>query len=171
MGYLTPLHLAEKPGARELAQVATPEHRAVVDAVLMDKTLRGQDRTGYAADEIARADEALARIAAVMLETDQLMDAHLALRLALPVDPVPLVLTRIARAIVRYELHKDRVTDPKTDPVARDYYDAMRLLEGIRDGKVSVGANDPVSAESPALDVRIESGRKAFGGRELSAFR
>lgn len=171
MPYVTPEQLAEKPGARELAQLASDEHRAVVDTTLMDLTLRAGDRSAYTPQDVAHADAALARIAQVIAETDRLMDAHLALRLSLPVAPVPLVLTRIARAVVRYDLHKDRITDAKTDPVARDYYDALRLLEAIRDGKVSVGPADPASADAPTIDVRIESGRKAFGGDELRSFR
>ena len=171
MSYITPLQLAEKPGARELAQVASTEHRAVVDAALMELTLRGEDRSSYGADEIAGADAALARITQVIVETAELMDGYLAARLSLPLSPVPLTLTRVARAVVRYELHKDRVTDAKVDPIARDYYDALRLLEAIRDGKVTVGAGDPTSADAPTLDVRIESGRKTFGSHELRGFR
>lgn len=171
MAYVTPLQLAEKPGPRELAQLASSEHRAVVDAALMDLTLRDGDRSGYAADLIAQADAALARIAQAIAETSELMDGYLAARLALPLDPVPLTLTRIARAIVRYELHKDRVTDARTDPVARDYYDALKLLDAIRDGKVTVGPTDPTAADSPTQDIRIASGRKAFGSDELRGFR
>lgn len=171
MSYVTPLQLAEKPGARELAQVASAEHRAVVDAELMDRTLRGGDRSSYDADDIASADAALARITQVIVETDELMDGYLAARLSLPLASVPLTLTRVARAVVRYELHKDRVMDAKTDPIARDYYDALRLLDAIRDGKVTLGVSDPSSADSPVLDVRIESGRKTFSGDELRRFR
>ena len=163
--------MAEKPGARELAQVASSEHRAVVDAQLMDLTLRGADRSGFPSDDVAGADAALARIAQAIDETGELINAHIAARLSLPLEPVPLVLTRVARAVVRYELHKDRITDARTDPIARDYYDALRLLESIRDGKVTVGTEDPTSAAAPTQDIRIAFGRKAFGDRELQGFR
>lgn len=171
MSYVTPLQLAEKPGARELAQAASTEHQAIVDAELMDLTLRGLTRTGYTADELAAADAALARIAEIIVETDALIDSYIARRVALPLSPVPLVLTRIARAVVRYELQKDRTGDARTDPIVRDYQDKLQLLAGIRDGDVTLGLDDPASANAPALDVRIESGDKVFGRDGLRSFR
>ena len=52
MSYITPAELAERPGARELAQIASAEHQAVVEAALMDATLRGTDRSGEVADRL-----------------------------------------------------------------------------------------------------------------------
>ena len=47
MQYVTLPQLAEIPGALELAQVATDQHAAaVVDATLMELTLRAGDRSG-----------------------------------------------------------------------------------------------------------------------------
>lgn len=171
MSYVTPAQLAEKPGAMELAQAASTSHEAIVESELMDLTLRGLPRDAYPADQIALADEALARIEDVIAETDAVIDGYIARRVALPISPVPLVLTRIARAIVRYELQKDRSGDARTDPIVRDYYDKLKLLEGIRDGNVTLGVDDPVSANAPALDVRIDSGDKVFGRDGLRSFR
>ena len=95
---------------------------------------------------------------------DELINAHLARRLAVPQSSVPGVLVRIARALVRYELHKNLIGADQGHPVLRDYRDALRLLESIRDGKVTLGPQDPVAAnESTAGDVRFESSAPVFG--------
>lgn len=142
--YVTLLQLAERPGARELAQVASTEFRAVVDFELMDLSLRGGDRTAYSVDEIAAADEASARILQAVSDADALIDGFLARRAyALPLDPVPPIVAGWSRAIARYELHKGRISDEKTDPIARDYRDALKLLQATADGKFSLGVGDP----------------------------
>ncbi|MFG9884528.1 hypothetical protein ACG3SK_27360 [Pseudomonas aeruginosa] len=43
MDYITLVHLAERPGAKELAQVATAQHLKIVDSALLDAALRGGD--------------------------------------------------------------------------------------------------------------------------------
>lgn len=163
MSYITPAQLAEIPGATELAQVASSEHGNVVAAGLMDLTLRGNSRADYTSDEVAAADEALVRIQTAIEWADELIDGYVGRRLALPISPVPLVLLRVARQLVRYDLHKHLISDDK-HPVVRDYKDGLRLLESIRDGKVALGASDPVTAtDTGSGDVRFESTAPVFG--------
>lgn len=170
--YLTLVQLAEMPGATELAQVASDEHGAMVDPALMNLTLRDGDRSEYDADEIAGADRAKARIQTAVDETNALIDAHLARRVKVPRDAVPVVLVQIARAIVRYELHKHLIAAEGTHPVVRDYKEKMRLLESIRDGKVTLGAEDPEGANRTRRDdIRIKSDTKVFGRDQMRNFR
>jgi len=62
-----------------------------------------------------------------------------------------------AQWIGRYLLHKERFgTEEKTDPVVRDYKEAIRLLQEVRDGKFSLGVEDPLAPPS--------SGAPAFCG-------
>ncbi|MFO1495146.1 MAG: DUF1320 domain-containing protein [Lysobacterales bacterium] len=164
--YVTLAQLADAPGAKELSEVASSERLGspLVDATLFDLTLRGVDRSAYSPDEISRADEAKVRVLSAVESADELINAHLARRLAVPQSSVPGVLVRIARALVRYELHKNLIGADQGHPVLRDYRDALRLLESIRDGKVTLGPQDPVAAnESTAGDVRFESSAPVFG--------
>ena len=170
MPYVTPAQLAESPGAQELAQSASTTHEAIVDSELMDLTLRALSRDGYTPTQIAQADEALARIVAVVAECDAVIDAHIARRVALPLLAVPPVLTSIARALVRYQLQPNRVGD-NTDPIIRGYAEMMKLLRDVRDGAVTLGVADPASASAPVLDVRIDPGSKVFGRDSLRNFR
>lgn len=163
MPYVTLLQLAEVPGALELAQVASTSHEAVVDAELMDATLRGGDRSAWSAPEVAGADEAQARIEDVIRQVDGLVDGYIGARYALPLSSVPLILASWARAIVRYKLHSYREGDERTDPIIRDYRDALKFLQLVADGKFSLGIADPEQAPSALGDVRIEPGQKVFG--------
>lgn len=171
MIYITTTDLAERPGARELAQVASAAHKPVVADDLMDATLRGTSRAGFDVDDIAAADEALARITDAVSEAESLIDGFLQKRgYGLPLNPVPKLVTGWARDITRYFLHKDRISDDSRDPIARGYRDAMKLLKDIAAGTFSLGAADPVVNDNN-MDVRFDMDTKVFGRNELSRFR
>lgn len=146
MSYVSHLQLAESPGARELSQVASSEYADLVDYSLMDASLRGSDRSNWSSEEITAADDALARIDAAIANADAMIDGFLAPRGYLPLTEkfvdVPAIVTVWSRAIARYLLHKDRVTDANSDPIVRDYKDAMTLLQQTASGKFSLGAGD-----------------------------
>lgn len=165
--YVTLVQLADSPGALELAQVASTSHEAIVGAELMDLTLRGGDRSAYSAPEIAAADEARARIEELVAETAGLIDGYLARRYTLPLAAVPVILATWARAIVRYKLHSHREGDERSDPVVRDYRDALRFLQQVAEGKFSLGLQDPEQSPANDGDVRFEGGPKVFGRRVL----
>ncbi|WP_041523599.1 gp436 family protein [Gilvimarinus agarilyticus] len=171
MQYITTTELAELPGAQELAQVATAAHQPVVAVELMEATLRETDRSGFDAADIALADDALARIAEAVEQAEGLIDGHLVKRgYAVPLNPVPKLVTGWARDIARYYLHKDLSADD-TGSITRGYKDANKMLGLIVDGKFSLGGTDPVETAPNKLDVRFDYDRKTFSRRELNSFR
>lgn len=172
MPYVTSTALAERPGARELAQVASAEHRPIVDAELMDATLRGTDRSAWDAPSQSEADAALARIADAVAEADAMIDGFLARRgYALPLSPAPGIVAGWSRAIARYLLHKSRISLESNDPIVRDYRDALKLLQLTADGKFSLGADDAVATGASATDVRFDAPAPVFGRAQLKSFR
>ena len=147
--YCTPVQLADAKLVRELAQVATPERFQIVADDLMEATLRGDDRSGFDPDDVVVANEALLHIERALADADGLIDGYLRMRkpvpYVVPLVPVPGIVSVWARFIARYFLHKDRVnTEERTDPIVRDYRDAMKFLELTRDGKFSLGQDDPL---------------------------
>ncbi|UYC12285.1 DUF1320 domain-containing protein [Xanthomonas sp. CFBP 8445] len=163
MSYVTLAQLAEIPGAVELAQVASDDQRAPVTADLMALTLRAGDRSSYSADAIAQADAAAARIVSAIAQADSLINGYLGRRYTLPLAKVHPMLATWSRAITRYTLHGDRISDERTDPIARDYRDALRFLEQIAAGKFSLGLDDPTTGSGALGDVLINPGHKVFG--------
>lgn len=151
--YVSLIQLAERPGALELAQLASDKHAGVVDAELLDLTLRGLLRTGYSTAEIAAADAVVARITEAATEASARIDGYLRQRgYPLPLSPVPPIIAGWCRDITRYLLSGDRLSDDNSDPVLRGYRDAMKLLEQVAAGKFSLGATDTVaSGERPII--------------------
>lgn len=178
MAYITPADLAERPGAREIAQVASLPHQMVRSDALMDATLRGSDRSAWTAEEVQAADVVLARVQDAIGEASALIDGYLGQRgykLPLALPPATSgqnVLMVWSRAITRYLLNKDRSLDVSKDPIGRDYQDALRMLGLVAQGKFSLGADDPEGAsQKTSTDVRFAGDEPVFGRRQLQAFR
>ncbi len=178
MTYITPADLAERPGAREIASVASLAHQMVTDDELMDATLRGADRSAWTLGQMQAADVAYDRVQDAIDEASAVIDGYLAQRgYALPLQLPSTstgksVLTAWARAITRYLLNKDRVADASKDPIARDYQDALKMLALLAQGKYSLGAGDPeAAAQAGAADVRFAAAAPVFGRAQLGAFR
>lgn len=159
--YCTLVQLADAKLARELAQAATPERLRIPADEVMDAVLRGADTTAMDPDDVAAAQAAVVVIGRALDSADALIDGYLRMRkpvpYTVPLSPVPEVVSVWAQWIGRYLLHKERFgTEEKTDPVVRDYKEAIRLLQEVRDGKFSLGVEDPLPPPS--------SGAPAFCG-------
>lgn len=147
--YLSALELMQRFGPQELAQTATPDDQAVVASALMRATIEGADRTAWTADEIAVADLAAEAVDAALADAAALIDGYLASRYTLPLTTVPLPLKRIAGDAARYYLMDDRATEEVSDR-----FEALKkLLQQIRDGKFTLGAEDPAQTGSPAVST------------------
>lgn len=170
MPYITRADLAESPGALELSEVASDEHRTPVAPELLDAWLRGVDVGAWPPAEVQAAERAAVRIDTAVRDAGSLIDGYLAKRgYALPLYPVPPLVTAWARGIARYLLHKNRTALESKDPIARAYTDALRLLQQTADGKFSLGALDAVANDK--TDARFCAAPSVFGRNELKAFR
>jgi len=147
--YATLVQLADAKLTRELAQVATSDDARIIDDALMEASLRGEDRSSWPTDQVTVADDALVHITRAIASADSVIDGYLRNRkpapYAVPLNPVPSIVSVWSRWIARYLLHKDRVgTREETDPVVRDYKEALKFLQLTADGKFSLGADDPL---------------------------
>jgi phage gp36-like protein len=145
MAYITHQQLLDRPGSRELAEVASNEDGDMVPYELMALTLNGGDRSAFDVEQIADADAALARIDDAIADADGVIDGYLRIAgYSLLLVPVPRLVVVWSRAITRYYLHKNRRSLESDDIIVRDYKDAQRLLEQTASGKLSLGADDEV---------------------------
>lgn len=158
MKYIQPQQLIDRPGLRELAQVATPESYRAIDEALLRASLLREDLSAWPADDIAVADKAVARIKDAVRDAESMIDGFLGKRSYLPLNPVPGIVTTWCRAIARYFLHQNRLNADDRDPITRDYKDAQRLLQLTSEGKFSLGVDDPVVQTSTG-SPRFTSGR------------
>lgn len=152
--YIPLAELAERPGAVELSQVTAALGKPVARPEILDALLRGEDTSTWPPAEVEVALAAVQKIGDAVEETQGLVDGYLLKRgYTLPLAKVPLILTGWARAITRYKLHSHRISDEKTDPIVRDYRDALKLLEQVAAGKFSLGLGDslPAYAGTPQI--------------------
>lgn len=126
MPYTTQADLIRRHGEIELIQLTNPDDRA---AVAVNAT----------------------RLADAIADIDALIDAKLAARYSLPLASVPLVLRNLACDLVRARLYEDNITDR----VAERERAAMKLLDQISSGAVSLGldaaAQPTASTGGPAF--------------------
>lgn len=171
--YCTVLQLLDVLGARELAQVATPERARVIADTLMEATLRGTDRSAFDPVEVGIADEALVRIEQALNGADQVIDGFLRTRkpvpYVVPLNPVPGLVSVWARQIARYSLHKDRSSSEGQDPIVRDYKDAQKFLAQVAAGTFSLGSDDPQPPDGGGAAAIYEPPR-AFPEGSLNDF-
>ncbi len=162
-------NLADAKLTRELAQVATPERARVCADDLFEATLRGEDRSAFEPADIAIADAAVAHIEQALNDADGVIDGYLRSRkpvpYVVPLNPVPGLVSTWARWITRYLMHKDRVsTAEQTDPVVRDYREALKYLQAVAAGQFSLGSDDPLPPAGAGRASVLRSGAGVHPG-------
>jgi phage gp36-like protein len=151
--YITPAQLIERFSPEELAQRAAPEGTRV-SGELFVLTVSGGDRSAYSEDEISAADQALNRVSKVVEDACALIDGYVETRLTMPLPEVPRLLLQIAGDVFRYLIYDDQLDVESI--IERRYRNAIKLLEQIRDGKLSVGApiEDETGGNADSAEVR-----------------
>lgn len=101
------------------------------------------------------------------------VDTYVGHRFSLPLPSVPVVVKRLSARIARYRIYTSRGGQPE-QWVTDDYAGAIKALEAIRDGKLSLGltaaAEDPGAAGSAASAVRIDTVAGVFGRDNLKDY-
>ena len=170
MPYITPTQLADGPDMlNELSELFG------VEPALLKAAIAGEDISDWPEGEPLVAVDALATIGQRILQAGGEIDARLGRRgYPLPQDPVQFpILTVWARAIARYHLHPQREgTQETTGRIERDYRDAIRALDLVADGKLSLGAGDPLATDPAAPEggrVRIAGNDRLFSRKSLGS--
>jgi len=135
----------------------------LIDRFGEDELIQLTDRTNLPAAAID-ADV----VAAALSDAENLADSYLAKRYALPLDPVPEVLTRTTAEIARYFLHGRRTE--KDDPVTRDYAQALTWLKDVAKGLVELEAAGIPPEESGSGQVQVDAPPRVFSRDTLGGF-
>ena len=119
MPYATLSDLINRAGEFEIQQVAD------------------RDRDGEPDDNV---------VAAALRDADNLIDGYLATKFAqaLPLSPVPDIVTTWAVSIARYILHRDGAPDH----VAQDHKDAIAALKDVARGLIALPVSGPATLEA-----------------------
>ncbi|PTQ91269.1 gp436 family protein [Agitococcus lubricus] len=134
--YATKQDLINKFGEREVIALTDrePYQHAVNDAVLNDA------------------------IAAVCAE----IDSYISPRYAVPLNPVPKIVSYMACDMVRYYLTGAAATE--TDPIAMRYKNAIKYFVEVSKGAVTMGGMPNNAGVAPTVDntVQMTSGGRVF---------
>lgn len=158
--YITLPELAERPGAEELSQAATPQQYRAVQTELLDALLRGLPVDQWTPEEIEVGNAAVEVIDSAVSDARSFIDGFLQQRGYLPLQQRFGIVVGWHRAITRYLLHKDRLGEgAEKDPIVRDYRDALKFLQLTAEGKFSLGQDDPVANSTSGAPQVVTPGR------------
>lgn len=117
----------------------------------------------YGADELEQRESVLAAgaVGRALADADAEVDGYVAAAYAVPLNPVPANIVRVACSIARYRL----LGDAATEQARKDYEDAIRFLRDVQGGRATLMAAAPLAGNTPAATIAVTNGRaKAFGG-------
>lgn len=91
-------------------------------------------------------------------DADGEINGYLATRHTLPLSPIPTVITRLACDIARYFLYEDRATEA----VRTRYKDAVKFLQGVSDGSITLGVDASNNAPTEPGGPQFDSAGRVF---------
>lgn len=104
---------------------------------------------------------------ALDLASDEI-DAYLEGRYALPLPRVPRLLTRLCCDIARYRLCGADAQE--TEPTRNRYKDALKMLEQIKKGELTLGLDSAQQEVGTRPTVQIKNGRRTFSQNDLADY-
>ncbi len=107
-------------------------------------------------------------LAAALAETDAEIDPYLMSRYSLPLASVPKVITGFACDITRYRLTGANVSE--TEIVRLRYKDAIKFLESVASGKISLGLDALGGAPVEHGSVQVSAPNRVFSASSLEGF-
>lgn len=102
-------------------------------------------------------------------QAEELVDGYLRGRYDLPLDPVPSVLRDAVVYLTRHWLYQRRPEGAIPEAVKDSRRDTLKLLEGIRDGVVTLGMPTGQAAPEPGK-IRARARRQQFGNDLLERY-
>jgi len=138
--------------------------RAAIEAAIPATTLAWLTNDDPAA---TAPDEAV--LATAIANVEELVDGYLRGRYELPFIAVPSMVRGLAVNLLRHELYVRRPEGDVPEPVKVAYANAIKVLEQIRDGRVTLGVASGKAAPAP-LEIRVKSRPQRFGGDEWERY-
>jgi phage gp36-like protein len=110
------------------------------------------------------------RVTGAIEDADQEIDGYIGAGRQVPLSPVPPVIRKLSTDIAVYNLYSRRDTVPEGR--LERYRAAVRFLEQVAAGKISLGANDPEGSPPETGSPRMaeENPERAFSRSTLHGF-
>ena len=166
MNYASAQDLIDRFDAQELAQLAVPKEHVSIDAALLKLSVQSSNRAAYKPDEIKAADAALVKINRALGDATSEIDAWLQGRYTLPLASPSAMIKLKCADIARYLLHDDH----PTEQVRQRYDDAIRYLNKVANGQISLGIDDKNATPKTQQTIRFKAGGKIFSRKNAQDF-
>jgi len=150
-----------------LLQLSDDTDSAIVSAEMLDVAVAGGDLTGYTEAEQAAVAVVMANIVEAIDNADSMIDGYAASRYLTPFNPVPRLIHVISIDIAIYNLYSRRENVPEIRE--KRYKDAVRLLDRLADGKLTIGEVDKPVVESSGV-IKSVTRPKLFGRDTLDNY-
>ena len=141
MTYAVQQDMVDRFAQTELVQLTNPDNPA---ATTINATVLGQ----------------------ALADADAAIDGYLQGRYTLPLAVVPKVIVRYACDIARYFLYDDRATEQ----VEKRYNDAIKFLEQVAKGAITLGLSATGAQPAEADGAQMESDTPAFRRADSTGF-
>lgn len=108
------------------------------------------------------------RVTRAIADADATIDAYCQGRYSIPLDPVPDKMRQVSVDLAIYNLYSRR-GDAAPETRKDRHKEAIRFLEKVSEGKISLGASTP-SPETTGNSVEIDQSDRIFTRDEMSGF-
>jgi phage gp36-like protein len=110
------------------------------------------------------------RVTRAIDDADEEIDGYLGSRHTVPLEPVPGIIRKLSADIAAYNLYARRLEEVP-DTRATRYKNAVRFLEQVAKGAISLGAEDPDGTPvSDTPEFSAESPQRLFDRDKLEGF-
>jgi phage gp36-like protein len=119
-------------------------------------------------DETDAVDED--RVERAISDADQEIDGYVGSRHTVPLDPVPPIVRKLSVDVSIYNLYSRRNNVPELR--SERYKNAVRFLEQVAVGKISLGASDPEGSppRSDAPELSVDNPERLFTRDSMEGF-
>ena len=111
------------------------------------------------------------RVREALLAAGELVDGYLRGRYELPLAEAPTLLRDLARTIARFKLYERRPESDLPETVMETYKDAVKTLEQIRNGRITLGMATTEKALPERGEHRISAPKAFFSPDMQKAYR
>ncbi|MBF0193484.1 MAG: DUF1320 family protein [Magnetococcales bacterium] len=169
MSYATPQNLLRWYGAKELAEIATPDDLVAVPAQLMRLTIDGGNRDAFSQEEMLSADKGLERITAALSEATLLIESYISRRYELPITDTDVAASPLPRScgtMAQRLLYDDAVPQE----VEKRYEQALGWLRDLANNRADLCLKTTSPGQVGAGLAEFESKERIFDSTSLQDF-
>jgi len=135
----------------------------------LEKIMPEQDLIELTDDDVPAAVIVTANVDKAIADAGELIDGYLRARYSLPLTPAPGLINTLACDIAVYRLYARRVKLTPPEGVSERYKNALKLLDLIQKGEITLGDGGAQTPEASGDSVSVSADR-IFTRRKMKGY-